>query len=218
LLPNGKVLVAGGLGGIVTGSLVNTELYDIGLGFSSAWQPQISILPSALTSGSPLVINGSGFRGVSEGSGGNVKSSPADFPVVELRSLESGLTSFPGATSWSTNYLTSAPVSGLPPGYTLATVFVNGIPSASRLLRFDTFPMAPIVLTGARNLDAGAFRFSFTNEPGFSFSVLGTTNFALPLSNWTVLGGAIENVPGQFQFTDPDSTNNVKYFYRVRSP
>jgi hypothetical protein len=53
---------------------------------------------------------------------------------------------------------------------------------------------------------------------GLDFTVLGATNVALPLSNWTVLGAASEAPPGQYQFTDSQSTNNVRRFYRLRSP
>ena len=42
-----------------------------GLLFSNAWQPQISTVTSPLVLGSSLAISGSGFRGISEGSGGN---------------------------------------------------------------------------------------------------------------------------------------------------
>jgi len=67
----------------------------------------------------------SGFRGISEGSGGGTEDSPADYPLVQLRSVESGQTSFLLTTNWSSNLLASAPVSGLPSGYTLATVMVG---------------------------------------------------------------------------------------------
>jgi hypothetical protein len=48
--------------------------------------------------------------------------------------------------------------------------------------------------------------------------VLATTNPALPLSNWTALGGVTEVTPGQFQFTDPQAANSVRRFYRLRAP
>jgi hypothetical protein len=64
----------------------------------------------------------------------------------------------------------------------------------------------------------GAFNISFTNTPATPFSVLATTNLALPLSNWMVLGGVTEPSPGQFQFTDSQATNSQQRFYRVRSP
>ena len=67
-------------------------------------------------------------------------------------------------------------------------------------------------------ISSGQFRFAFTNTAGQSFTVLATTNVALSVSNWTVLGSPIEGPSGQFQFTDPQTTNNAKHFYRVRWP
>ena len=78
--------------------------------------------------------------------------------------------------------------------------------------------LSQIMLTGGIPLTNGSFRFAFTNTPGASFGVLAATNPALPLSNWTSLGGLTEVSPGQFQFTDPQATNNPQRFYRVRSP
>jgi hypothetical protein len=132
LLPNGKVLVVGGDG--PSGYLSSAELYDVGLGFSASWQPQIATVSSPFSLGRSLAITGSQFRGVSGGSGGNTTDSPADHPVVQLRSVESEQTFFLHATSWSTNSFTSAPVWGFPPGYALVTVFVNGIPSPAKIV------------------------------------------------------------------------------------
>jgi hypothetical protein len=72
--------------------------------------------------------------------------------------------------------------------------------------------MYPLALPG------GAFRFSFTNGAGVSFSVYGVTNVALPLSNWAFLGALTDNPPGQFEFTDPQGSNYPQRFYRVSSP
>ena len=111
------------------------ELYDVGLGFNASWQPQIATITTPLLSGNSLIIGGSQFRGVSEGSAGNgSQDSAADYPVVQLHSLGNEQTLFLGVTSWSTNSVVTAPVSGFPPGWALATVFVNGIPSQSSLL------------------------------------------------------------------------------------
>jgi hypothetical protein len=88
LLPNGKVLVAGGLGS-------TAELYDVGLGFSASWQPQISSVTSPVISGGgTAALTGSKFRGISEGSGGTTQDSPADYPVVQLRRLDNEQTLF----------------------------------------------------------------------------------------------------------------------------
>jgi hypothetical protein len=63
----------------------------------------------------------------------------------------------------------------------------------------------------------GAFQFVFTGTHGAAFTALAAANLALPLSNWTVLGKPQRISAGQFQFTDPQATNNRQRFYRVRS-
>jgi hypothetical protein len=73
-------------------------------------------------------------------------------------------------------------------------------------------------LTDAKQLTNDAFQFSFTNTVGALFGVLASTNPALPLSNWTALGGVTEVAPGEFQFADPQATNSACRFYRLRAP
>src|SRR5262249_7840796 len=73
LLPNGKVLVAGGFG------LASAELYDVGLGFSSAWQPEIDTATLRSTSGHHLQLTGSLFQGVLQASGGNTQDSSSNY-------------------------------------------------------------------------------------------------------------------------------------------
>ena len=79
-------------------------------------------------------------------------------------------------------------------------------------------PPVPTHLATAGRLANGSFQLVFTNNSGGLFSVLASTNLALPFSNWTVIGGATEMSPGQFQYTDPQATNSPERFYRVRSP
>jgi hypothetical protein len=71
---------------------------------------------------------------------------------------------------------------------------------------------------GATILSNGSFQFAFTNNPGAEFSVLTSTNAALPIAKWTDLGGVIEIWPGHFQFTGAQTTNYPQRFYRLRSP
>jgi hypothetical protein len=121
--------------------------------------------------------------------------------------------------------------------YTNTTAFTNGnlligyndnfssIGTADNFAIFDNlrveapgaFP-TPIQLTGLNVVVNGAFQLNFTNAPGASFTVLATTNAALPLSNWSVIGNVTETAPGQFQFSDPQATNNLQRYYRVRWP
>jgi len=65
-------------------------------------------------------------------------------------------------------------------------------------------------------------KLSFTGMPGLgvNYSVLATTNIGTPLTNWVQAGAATDSVAtaGQFQFTDPQSTNLPGRFYRVRWP
>jgi N-acetylneuraminic acid mutarotase len=215
LLPNGNVLAIGGYG---VSYLASAEVYDVGLGFAGSWQAQVSAITSPVSLGGSLVFAGLGFRGVAEGSGGNSQDSPGDYPVVQLRSLDSGQTMFLRSANWQSNSLSSVPLSGFPPGWAMATVFVNGIPSTGAVLNVSIPVPVATSLTSPRILTNSAFQFSFTNTVGAVLGVLATTNPGLPLSNWTGLGGAAEVAPGQFEFTDSQARNFSRRFYLLRSP
>jgi hypothetical protein len=81
-----------------------------------------------------------------------------------------------------------------------------------------TGPPVAFHLASPTRLANGAFQFGFSNTPGASFSALAATNVTLPVSNWSVLGSVTEISSGNYQFTDPQATNNARRFYRVRSP
>ncbi len=81
-----------------------------------------------------------------------------------------------------------------------------------------TVPVAPIVLSQLAVLPGGAFQLGFTNVPGLSFTVFGTTSPALPFTGWTRLGNVPEISSGQFQYTDNSGPENQERFYRVTSP
>lgn len=139
LLMTGQILIAGGLsGGTATNSV---ELYDRGLGFKAAWQPLISTNSVSMPTGSAFTLIGSLFKGISEASGGNTANSSSNYPLVQLRSFDSSHVQWVTPVSWIDVNFTSAPVSGLPFGPTLMTMFTNGIPSASKLMVFsDNLP------------------------------------------------------------------------------
>ena len=230
LLPDGEVMVAGGFDSLGV-PLASSEIYNVGLGFSPSWQPQLDPFGSELGLGGNLTLSGSGFRGVSEGSCGNSQDSPGNVPVVQLLSLGNEQTLFllpDPDTGWSDTAYTSGRVSGFPPGYALVTVFVNGIPSVSsdppdipgteNILDISVPVPTPPTLTGPQKLADGSFQFAFTNSIGALFGVLTSTNLALPMTNWTVLGGVTEISLGQFQFADLQLTNDAQRFYRVYSP
>ena len=78
----------------------------------------------------------------------------------------------------------------------------------------------PFSLTGVSQLPGGGAQLSFSNLPGLGFTVLGATNVAQPLPNWTALGPAVESPAGSghYHFTDPQATNYARRFYRVVWP
>jgi hypothetical protein len=67
-------------------------------------------------------------------------------------------------------------------------------------------------------LSDGNVQVTFTGAPSTAFTVLGTTDSALPVSGWSVLGPASEVSPGAYQFNDLQATNHPRRFYLLRQP
>ena len=68
--------------------------------------------PLNSTPGSPLVLSGSLFQGISQASGGNVQDSSTNYPVVQLRSLDNSQVAFlpvDPIAGWSDTAFTSDP-------------------------------------------------------------------------------------------------------------
>jgi len=65
-------------------------------------------------------------------------------------------------------------------------------------------------------LGNGHFQFSFSNEASVIYEVLATTNVALPLAQWTVLGPPVSLGGGLYRFTDLLATNHAQRFYLLR--
>ncbi|PWU09015.1 MAG: hypothetical protein C5B50_28095 [Verrucomicrobia bacterium] len=193
LLPNAKVLVTGGANNVGP-FLANAELYDAGLGFSPAWQPQITALNSTLNVGA-FQLTGTGLRGTSGASGGNNgQDSATDYPLVQVRSIESGQTAFLLCTNWQTISFTAAPVTGLSQGYALVTVFVNGIPSHSGIGAIEP---NPISVANLNDSGPGSLRDTIAwAPPGSSISIPSnlagtitlTSGELLIRTNLTILG------------------------------
>jgi hypothetical protein len=147
LLLDGQVLVAAGTGGVRT----SAELFDCGLAFQSDWRPTLSQVTSPLLLGRALEAAGSGFRGYrgTEASGGGTNNSATNYPLVQLRRVDNEQVRWllpDPATPFTDALFTSAPVRGFPAGPSLVTVFVNGIPSRSEMIKTGApsiwFPLA----------------------------------------------------------------------------
>jgi hypothetical protein len=131
------VLVAGGRD-VNGNSLVTTELYDVGLKFNAAWQPQITSSPAIANRAAKLTLGGVRFQGVSQASSGGFEDSSSNDPIVQLRNIDNSQVSYfllDPASGWSdTGTTTLALTSSVPLGPSLVTVFTNGIPSAAKYL------------------------------------------------------------------------------------
>ena len=133
-LPNGKVLVAGGDEGFAD-FLASAELYDVGLDFDSTWRPDVAVARFSKKHNNRLQLTGSLFQGVSQASGGNTQDSSSNYPVVQLRSIDSSQVAFlpvDPTRGWSDTSFTSSPITAFPSGPALVTVFTNGIPSEAK--------------------------------------------------------------------------------------
>src|SRR4029077_4870510 len=86
LLPNGHVLVSGGIDANFS-SVANAELYDVGLGFASEWQPQIKAIKNGENR---FQLTGKHFQGMSQASSGSEQDSSTNYPIVQLRSIDGG--------------------------------------------------------------------------------------------------------------------------------
>jgi hypothetical protein len=75
-------------------------------------------------------------------------------------------------------------------------------------------------LSGFARLGNGSIQISFTNVTDCSFTVLTSSNLALPLNLWSAIGVALESPAGsgKYQFIDSQATNNLQRFYRVKAP
>lgn len=135
VLATGQVLVAGGNNG---GPLGNAELYTLNLLFADNRRPIIASATSPIVAGQSLSVTGSGFNGDSEASGGSSNNSATNYPLVQLRRIDSNQIAWTspisGAIRSDTSYTATLPLA-LPTGPYAATVIVNGIPSVAKIIQ-----------------------------------------------------------------------------------
>jgi hypothetical protein len=72
------------------------------------------------------------------------------------------------------------------------------------------------VLNQGVALGGGHFMLTFSGQNAENYSVLTSTNVALPLTNWTILTSGVFGV-GSVSYTDTTATNRTQ-FYIIRSP
>ena len=71
-----------------------------------------------------------------------------------------------------------------------------------------------LMLTNVTINPSKQFQFRFAGITMVTYTVLASTN----LKNWSVLGPANENPPGQYFYIDPNVSNFTRRYYRVQQP
>jgi len=210
LLPNGRVLVAGGadVGYFNSGA----ELYDPA---AQTWTATGSMGSARGIHTATLLPDGKVLA-----AGGNFNSFSAP-TIVASSSTEL----YDPATG---NWAASGPLNAARSTH-VATLLPNGkvlvaagyyVNNNVQLLSAELYDSAAggISLVNPVKLPGGAFQFAFTGASNGTNTVLATTNPALPSANWTVLGVVPEISAGLFVFSDPQAANGPQRFYTVRAP
>jgi hypothetical protein len=220
-LPDGSVLVQPTTLNAQTNAFLPPFVY-VPDGFPlAAGKP--AIISVTTNSDGSLHLSGRLFNGISQGAAyGDDEQMDSNYPLVRFTDA-SGNVRYGRSYNWSrTSVMTGTNLvsteCALPAGASLndtIEVVANGIASPG----FIVVPRPP-VLTNLTRQGSGAIRFEFDYASGVSFTVLASTDVALPASTWSNLGAAVESPAGsgQFRFTDPQATNYPQRFYRVSSP
>ena len=243
---NINTLVASGLSnpyGVAVDGSGNVYIVDASHNSIKKWMPAnnnvATLISSGLSNPFGVAVDGAGNVYIADRSNNAIKELPYAFvdPTAKLEGLAAGSDVLPVVLPATANLLTPfAPTSdqswltitGVTNGVVNFAFSTNMGPARTAHINLLNQVISitqgligtPPNLTGVQTLGNGVIQLSFTNISGSSFTVLATTNVALPLNLWSNLGAAVESPAGsgQFQFTDPQATNNTQRYYRVRTP
>lgn len=217
LLLNGRVLLAGG---IITSGTVSAEVYDVGLGFlRPTWQPAITSVTSPLANRGRLILTGSRFQGISQASSGDAQDSSANYPLVQLRTVDSGQSVFvpvDESTAWSDTAFSSAALAGFPAGPAVVTVITNGIPSDAKYIIVAPAPGLKIV--AITRLAAGHVMLQCLGVPNQVNNLQVSPDLSPGSFMSVVPPPPAADGTGNFSYDDAGAVGLTKRFYRLSSP
>jgi lysophospholipase L1-like esterase len=122
----------------------------------------------------------------------------------------------PGTTAYA--LYTSEPFPASNPIMTLE-FSDHGLATAQKVSWIDAVAIRPPPgATLSAHAESGQVRIQFTGYTNVSYSVVGSADLNLPLTNWTLLGTAVLVSSNLFHFVDAPAANEPQRFYRVRLP
>ncbi len=211
LLPDGNVLVVGK----TSAGISTSELYDVGLDFHTADQP--SIVGAVFSPLRSIDLSGTNFLGLSGPSEGTTQDSSTNNPVVQLISFANQQTLFTDSNPtvpWSDTNYSSSPLSNFPPGHALLTVFVNGIPSSSAIVKVPNGTTTPTLISITQ--EAAGLRILWQGQAGFSYDAQFVESLG---DDWQLFeGSVIANAKGQIEVLDSTIPLPQQRFYRLLVP
>ena len=175
-----------------------------------------SVLNPTVDSGSLTAVNGNSLF--------NVTNLNVIFPTTPTTTINVGT----NPTNQVSLAVTNLAINAWAPGTTLWLVWQANTLGSAQDVAIDNVafkastslpPVLPISITpGSGHFSgAGSYQFAFTNAAGVNFSVYGSTNVSLPLSQWKKVGAPVETSAGSYQFTDSSATNGTM-FYIISQP
>jgi hypothetical protein len=139
LTASGEVLFAGGL---LESASTSAELFDPESLFTQAQRPEADFYYSLLSRGTSFVVTGSGFTSRSEAHGGQYAGAPSNSPMVQLMRVDNGAITWIMPDNFTDTDFESVPLPAtMPVGPYRATIFVNGIPSRSKIVYVGDFAL-----------------------------------------------------------------------------
>lgn len=100
--------------------------------------------------------------------------------------------------------------------YTLTYRTTNSLGFSSAASRNVLIGDAVPSISTKNLLGNGSFQIGVDFVAGKTFTVLATTNVALPYNNWTILGTAVESPAGHYEFIDLGAANFPQRYYRLQ--
>lgn len=194
--------------GQILGSAQNVAIDD--LAFSVIAAPTATSLGASNVSFTSATLNGS------VGSGGQATTCYFEFGTT----TGYGIFSATNSLAAGSNAVVTVSRTGLIPAtaYHYRVVASN---ADGTIIGGDSTFITPSVPPGKLTVTAVSgpgLQVAFTNISGIGFTVMGSTNIALPLGQWQVLGGATESPAGQYRYIDTHATNAGPQFYLLRQP